>query len=171
MNVILIAALSVDGKIAERERQISLDWTSKEDTQFFVSKTKEAGTVIMGHRTFETIGKPLKGRRLLVMTSKARPPIGTTQEEGIVEFTNESPKKLLARLSQEGCSAVIVAGGASVYSAFLREGLVQELFLTIEPVLFGNGIPLMRDVDRINLKLIDYQCLNGQSVLLHYRII
>ncbi len=41
MKIILIAAISGNGMIAEREGQSSLDWTSKEDTKFFVEKTKE----------------------------------------------------------------------------------------------------------------------------------
>ena len=35
MQVVLIAAISADGKIAEEKDQSSLDWTSKEDTLFF----------------------------------------------------------------------------------------------------------------------------------------
>lgn len=171
MRVILLAAISADGKIAEREGQTSIDWTSKEDTRFFVEKTKEVGVVIMGRKTFETIGKPLKGRRLIVLTHEPVVCRDVSWPEGMVEFTNASPHQLIKRLENEGHNTVVVAGGASIYSQFLKQGLVTELFLTIEPVLFGQGIPFASDFDRINMKFMDIRQLGEQSVLLHFAIL
>ncbi len=173
LKVILLAAISADGKIAEQQGQTSLDWTSKEDTRFFVEKTKEVGVVIMGRKTFETFGKPLKGRRLIVLSRQERTKMTEKTErekKGTVEFTNEELSLLLSRLQNEGHDAVVVAGGASVYSQFLKQRLVTELFLTIEPVLFGQGISFASDFERVNMKLIETRLLGEQSVLLHYVI-
>lgn len=167
MYVSLIAAVSADGKIAQRAGQSSLDWTSKEDTQFFVSKTKEIGTVVMGRKTFETIGKPLKGRRLIVMTH-AKDGLPSSSEG--VEWTEDSPARLVARLDSEGVAGLAVCGGASVYSQFLRAGLVDDLYLTVEPVLFGDGVPLVSEIDRVNLEFVDSTMLGAASLLLHYRV-
>ncbi len=166
MNIWLIAAMSVDGKIAEAPDQISLDWTSKEDTQFFVQKTKEAGVVIMGRKTFDTIGKPLPGRRMIVMTRTIE---GKPEMEG-VEYTDETPEEIINGLKEEGIETVALAGGSSVYADFLRAGLVTDLFLTIEPVMFGSGIPLASGFDRVDLTLIDVVRLGEQSLLVHYQI-
>lgn len=165
MIVSLIAAVSADGKIAEREDQTSLDWTSKEDTKFFVSKTKELGTVVMGRKTYDTIGRPLKDRRNIVLTRTVSPePV-----EGI-EFTSESPAVLVDRLKSEGVQGVALIGGSSIYGQFLSAGLVDELFLTIEPVLFGTGVPLATGFERLNLALIHTERLGDHAVLLHYRV-
>ena len=163
MQVMLVAAMSVDGKIAESADQRSLDWTSKEDLKFFIEKTKECGVVVMGRKTFDTIGKPLKGRRVIVMTRSPH----ESDMEG-VEFTSEDPKTLVDRLQTEGHDKIAVAGGSMIYSLFLREGLVTDLYLTIEPVLFGSGVPLASDLDRIDLKLVETSLLGEQSVLLHF---
>lgn len=163
MIVTLIAAVSADGKIAQNAGQSSLDWTSKEDTQFFVSKTKEIGTVVMGRKTFETIGKPLKDRRTIVMSSA----VGMDD----VEWTSESPADLVARLEREGVTRIALCGGAAIYDAFLSAGLVDELFLTVEPVLFGGGVPLFANGTRINLKLLDTTKLGESAVLLHYHVL
>lgn len=164
MNVWLIAAVTADGKIAQTPGQSSLDWTSKEDTRFFIEKSKEAGVVIMGFKTFETIGKPLKGRRLIVLSWESQ----TSTMEG-VEFMNLAPKALIESLAAQGVTTVVVGGGASVYSQFLREGLVTDLFLTVEPHLFGNGIPLASGFERIDMRLVDVTRLGDQAVLLHYQ--
>ncbi|MCR4312099.1 MAG: thymidylate synthase [Candidatus Uhrbacteria bacterium] len=165
MNVSLIAAVSADGKIAERLNQSSLDWTSAEDTKSFVEKTKEIGTVIMGRKTFATIGKALKDRRLIVMTSN---PDSQPAIEG-VEYTSNDPKTLVQRLEQEGCTQIVVAGGSAIYGQFLAAGLVTDFFLTLEPVLFGQGVPLGENFPRVNLELVEIRQLNSRSILLHYR--
>ena len=178
MKTILIAAISADGKIAEQIDQNSTDWTSKEDLKFFVKKTKELGAVIMGRKTFETIGKALKGRRTIVLTRnpKALPtlPEGGRGGEGAqtsLEYTDKTPKAILTDLEESGQKGVVIAGGASIYTMFLKEGLVDELYLTVEPVIFGDkGIPLVRDVGRINLELIEKSDMGDQAVLLHYRV-
>ena len=97
MKIILIAAISADGKIAQSANQSSLDWTSKEDTAFFVAKTKEAGVVVMGSRTFETIGKPLKGRRLIVLSEQGGKggEVDEVDKVAQVEFRNQNPKELV----------------------------------------------------------------------------
>lgn len=166
MKIVLIAAVSADGKIAQTADQSSMDWTSKEDTKFFIEKTKELGTVIMGRKTFTTFNKPLKGRRLIVVTKN---PSAEPAMEG-VEYTADAPQALVTRLSAEGVTQLALAGGASVYGQFLAAGLVSECYLTIEPVLFGTGVPLAGGFDRLNLKLIEVSKLNDQAVLLHYAL-
>lgn len=166
MKISLIAAISADGKIAERTDQSSLDWTSKEDKKFFIEKTKEAGTVIMGRKTFATIGKPLKGRRLIILTrdtSKEKPMPG-------VEFTSLEPVELIKKLAHEGCASIALGGGASVYGQFLEAGLVTDVYLTIEPMLFGEGVPLASGFSRQKLTLESVKQLNPQTVLLHYTL-
>ncbi len=177
MKIILLAAISADGKIAESANQRSLDWTSKEDLKFFVEKTKEVGTLIVGRKTYETIGKPLKGRRMIVMSrllplTKGEAGRGSQGglAEGTVEFTQDAPKELLFRLSQEGCESVVIAGGSSIYSQFLKAGLVTDVYLTIEPVLFGEGVSFTDNIERINMKLVEVSRLGEDAVLFHYKI-
>lgn len=167
MTVTLIAAVSADGKIALEKDQVSLDWTSKEDTRFFVQKTKELGVVIMGRNTYETIGRPLKDRLNVIMT---RDLAGRESEPGVLEWTSDSPVEIIESLAKRGYEKVALCGGASVYSVFLSQGLVDDLYLTLEPVLFGQGIPLGSGFERIDLELEDSVPLGEQSVLLHYRV-
>ncbi len=52
-----------------------------------------------------------------------------------------APHKLLELLAQRGLGRVLVEGGGVTVSRFLREGALQRLFLTVAPVLVGNGVP------------------------------
>jgi dihydrofolate reductase len=164
MQVLLIAAITANGQIAQNVAQSSLDWTSKEDKKFFSEKTKEVGVVIMGRKTFETIGRPLKDRKLIVLTEKP----GEIMEG--VEYVNKPVKELLDDLGVRGIARVVIGGGSNVYSTFLREGLVTDVYLTIESLLFGQGIPLASGFDRIDMSLAEVTRLGEGTVLLHYTI-
>ncbi len=166
MQVSLVAAITLDGKIAEVSDQVSLDWTSKEDKRFFVQKTKEAGVLVMGRTTYETIGRPLPGRLNIVMTRSAG---DFTNEENILEYTAQSPEEILNQLSSRGFEHVVIAGGSQVYSLFVRAGLVTDYFITVEPILFGKGVPLIENISPTRLHLVEKKMLGEEAVLLHYK--
>lgn len=167
MRVILLAAITADGYIARSTNELA-NWTSKEDKVFFVSKTKEAGVMVMGRTTFETIGRPLKGRRILVMT---RNPKEYQPIAGQVEYLSLSPKELVEQEKAKGTEMLVIAGGSDIYRQFLADDLVTEMYLTVEPVLFGNGIPLARDFSEKKLQRLSVEVLGEQSVLIHYSVI
>ncbi|HYF96460.1 MAG TPA: dihydrofolate reductase family protein [Patescibacteria group bacterium] len=163
MKVILIAAVSADGFIA-KDSAHTADWTSKEDKKLFVELTKRAGVMIMGRNTYETIGQALPERLNIVYTSRLidNPEIQTTQEP---------PEQLVSRLDQEGFSEIALCGGQVIYDLFLNSGVVDEIYLTIEPKLFGHGITLSKTLNDLNLKLIGHKKLNDDTLNLHYEVI
>ncbi|HLZ14685.1 MAG TPA: dihydrofolate reductase family protein [Candidatus Saccharimonadales bacterium] len=170
MKVILIAALSADGLLARDSDDFSMDWTSPEDMKLFVRLTKEAGVMVMGARTFTTTiaaGRRLPGRKIVVYSSKSASAHNRTDP---TEFTAEPPETLLMRLAGEGYQCVAICGGSAVYDMFLRAGLIDELYLTFEPVLFGAGVSLAKSPLDIRLKLIANQQLNESTCMLHYEV-
>lgn len=164
MKVFLIAALTADGFIGRDASHLS-NWTSPEDKKRFISLTKAAGVMIMGARTFATIGRALPGRRTIVYTSHP----DTITAEG-VETTNEPPSALLARLKKEGVQGIAICGGASIYSLFMQANVVDELYLTIEPIVFGKGVPLFGTHLERQLALVETSQPNDHTVFLHYRV-
>ena len=161
----LIAAITVDGFIGRSADHLA-DWTSPEDKKLFIAKTKEAGVMVMGSKTFSTIGRALPGRKTIVYTS--RPESFAPLEN--VEATNESPAELVARMEQAGAAGLAICGGASIYSLFMEAGVVDELYLTVEPLAFGTGVPLFGNSLEDQLELLDSEKLNGNTVLLHYAV-
>ena len=163
INVFIIVAQSIDGFIGPKEHANSMSWTSGADKLFFKKKTKEAGVIIMGRTTFDTIGHALPDRRMIVYTSR---PLNI---EG-VETTQESPKDLLNRLESEGLSSVAICGGSSIYSLFLEANLVQNIFITLEPILFGEGIRIFNTAITKKLELLSSTTLDPNTLLLEYKI-
>jgi dihydrofolate reductase len=172
MHVFIIAAETADGFIAKADNQNSMEWTSKADKDFFVQKTKEAGVVVMGRKTFDTIGKPLKGRHIIILTRGpvSQPPHTDSPESGTIEYSNESPADLLARLETAGTKTVAIAGGAAIYELFLQSGLVDTVYVTQEPVRFETGIRMCSDEMRQRFSLVSSTQLEGDTLLLEYTI-
>lgn len=167
MKITLVAAMGADGRIATDRDQLT-DWTSQEDKRFFVMKTKEAGVVIMGRRTFQTIGEPLAERLNIVMTRQEAP---FDDVPGVVECTRESPNAVVRSLESRGYTEAVVAGGREIFSAFLDANLVTDIYLTIEPLIFGEGVPFVEGIRSKRLQLLSVDKLGEQSVLLHYVVL
>ncbi|MEK7519250.1 MAG: dihydrofolate reductase family protein [Patescibacteria group bacterium] len=163
MTTFIIAALTADGLIAKNLEAPSTDWTSKEDKEFFTRRTKEAGVVVMGQNTYETIGRPLKDRFNIVY-SKDR------QYEG-VEVTQKEPRELIEDLEKRGYKEVAICGGATIYTMFMEAGVVDKLYLTITSVVFGSGMNLFnKELDK-HLELVSVEKLGPQTILLEYNAI
>ena len=135
----------------------------------FVQVTRRAGVVIMGRTTYELLPAPLAGRLIIVLTTH---PASQPAQPGSVEFMSGAPKDIIAALEVRGYAEAVVAGGASVYQTFLEAGMVNELWLTIEPLLFGDGLPLLhRELPEMGMRLLDVVRLADSTVQLKYRVL
>ena len=147
VNTFIIVATSADGFIAKDPKEPSTNWTSKEDKTHFIETTKKAGTIVMGLNTFKTIGKALPGRRNIVYSEQII-------EVPNIETTSLAPKELIEKLEKEGVKDLAVCGGATIYTMFLKSGLINKIYLTIEPIIFGSGIKLFNEPIEQKFKLI-----------------
>ncbi len=161
MKTFLIAAITADGFIAKNSAHMP-SWTSKEDKKFFVERTKQAGVVIMGSKTFEVMGRPLKDRLNIVYS---RDP--NKKYEG-AEVTNKPPAELLRDLEARGFHEAAICGGSNIYTMFLKAGLLDTLYITIEPLLFGSGVTILNEPVEAHLKLVSSKMLSDNVVLLEY---
>lgn len=161
-------AATLDGKIAKHATQFA-DWTSKADKKIFVAETKKAGVIIMGETTYDTIGRPLPGRLNVVLSLE---PEKRENIPDILEFTKKLPRELLADLAKRGFETAILGGGATINGLFLKENLIDEIWLTIEPKIFGDGISLFKGADMdLNLKLISVEKIDENVLQARYEII
>ena len=170
MKVTVLMVMTLDGKTAKNSDQPNSSWISKADAKLFRDKTKAAGVIIMGNNTYQTIGRHLPSRLNIVITNEPESQVAIPDQ---LEFTNDEPGKILRNLKSRNFKEVIICGGAEINSLFLLDDLIDELWLTIEPKLFGRGLGLFNrmDLDQ-NLELItDPERLGVNSVLLKYRVI
>lgn len=162
------AAITLDGKIARHERE-HVDWTSPEDKEFFQSQLDGSDVAVLGNNTYQTLPRPATERNRIVFTRS----IADQKREGdhllYVNPTGTDVAALLASYDN-----VAVCGGGAVYAWFIQHDLLDEFYLTIEPVVFGTGISLFGEgkVD-FNLQLAEVKQLNewGTVLLVYKKVI
>ena len=165
MKVILIMAQTMDG-IISRSSDEFIDWTGSADKKMFMQITKEAGVVIMGSKTFDTIGKPLPGRKNMVLTRNSS---RISNYDNLV-YTKKDPQTLLNNLSEEGFNKVAVIGGSQINSLFAEHNLIDEIIMTVAPKIFGTGLSLFNVSLDMNLKLLTTEILEENFILMHYAV-
>lgn len=114
-RVVLVAAVASNGVIGADG---AMPWDLPEDLVHFRNVT-QGNTVVMGRRTFESIGRPLPKRTNIVIT---RQPDWTADGVTVVHSFEEA---LAAAQAHEG--NVMVVGGAQVYAAAMARADLQVL--------------------------------------------
>ena len=166
VKVSVYIATSFDGFIARNDG--ALDWLDKANSN--VPKGEDCGfqafidsidTLIMGRKTYEKVlsfGQWPYGCTPAVILSRGKISFPSNLP-GTVTHSSESPQDLLKRLSNEGVTHVYVDGGSTI-QRFLSAGLIDEITVTVIPVLIGSGIPLFGSVDKdinlVHLRTITY---------------
>ncbi len=165
MKIILLMAVTIDGMIARDSMQL-VDWTGSADKKYFVYVTKKAGVMIMGSKTFDTIGKVLPGRRNIVMTRDKK---RKSTDKNLI-FTDQTPTGIVEDLEAQGYNCATLIGGSVANTLFIKENLISEVHVTIVPRLFGKGLALFDETMDIHLELMDVEKINGTHILLKYKV-
>ena len=121
VKTILVAAIAENGVIG---RDNALPWRIKSDLQYFKAVTM-GKPIVMGRKTYESIGKPLPGRTNIVVT---RDP--TFSAPGVVTAHTIGEAMTLARedARQRGADAVAVIGGTEIFRQTIADA--DRLVLT-----------------------------------------
>ncbi len=174
MKVALVMVSSLNGKITRGDDPSVTHWSSEEDQKLFAALIAKARLILMGRQTYEAGRERIKlqpGKLRIVLTrqpERFRDQAVTNQ----LEFTKEKPKELIKRLEAQGYKELLLVGGGKVNVMFLKEHLVSEIHLTIEPLLFGYGTPLVAEgLFDVPLQLVKIKRLNKNGTLhLTYKV-
>jgi dihydrofolate reductase len=113
MGWIAIAAMSLNRAIGMGNR---IPWHLPEDFQWFKRMTT-GHTLVMGRKTFESIGRPLPNRRTLILSRSAFNHPGTTTISKLSEINAPPGQK------------IFICGGAEIYRIALP--YCGDLYLTL----------------------------------------
>ncbi len=158
--------MTLDGRIAKDHNHFT-NWTSPEDKTFMRALLARCDVIVVGHNTYKTAQKPLSKRNCIVLTRSVNEPKRSLPN---LLFCNPEKTNLAGLISSLGHHRVAVLGGTQTYTYFLKHNLLDDLYLTIEPVVFGTGLPLFEGTFNIRrLRLVSTRKLNTTgTLLLHY---
>lgn len=174
MRIILAVVASADGRITGPKGEQPHAWASTEDQEYFQKLIREHGVVIIGRNTYLVHRKQLKltpNIRRIVMTADPGK-MKKDEVKGRLEFLSLSPTRLVRALQKGGYRQAVLAGGPRLSAAFIKAKLVTELHITIEPKLFGAGLPILDgNLGQTRLKLSSVKQLNKSgTLLLRYKV-
>ncbi len=167
MKTILIFVSSLDGKVTKwGEPNVRL-WSSHQDQDYYKKVWDESRLIVMGSSTFNAdTFNPSPDHQIIIMTGHPDR-YKSFEVPGQMEFTNETPVDLSSRFVTRGHQQMLVVGGPHIATSFLKEQLIDELWLTIEPKIFGTGENFATDAKLdIDLRLIQSEKVNEQGTLI-----
>lgn len=160
-------AITVNGYIATPSHETP--W-SNEEWNSYRTIVQATGNVIIGKKThdvmketgeFKNIGNPFT----VIVTSGG-------QKTDFNFAVAKSPQEALQILEGKGFTTALIGGGGVLNSSFLKAGLVNELYLDVEPLIFGKGIKLFADDDFTEkLELLETKNLSKNTIQLHYKVV
>jgi dihydrofolate reductase len=172
MNRVFIAT-SIDGYISDENGAI--DWLhsipNPENTDMGYSEfMADIDALVIGRTTFQTVlsfdidwpyQKPVF---VLSTTLKSVPKV----LEDRVFIVNGSIKEILDHIHSKGYQNLYIDGGRTIQS-FLKEDLVDEMIITVIPILLGGGTSLFGELEHpLNFKCIETKVYLDQVVQNHF---
>ena len=145
-QVVLYIAMSLDGYIAKPNDDLGfLSIVEKEGEDYgYTDFVSTIDTVILGRKTYDwvmnQVGEfPHADKTAYIITRAARPAIGKTV------FYTGGLTGLVRKLKAEDGQNIYCDGGAEVVNELLKNGLLDELIISVIPILVGNGTRLFKD--------------------------
>ena len=184
-NLIFFMHTSLDGFVAGLNGE--MDWIKVDDAMFdFVATmTDKADTALYGRVTYEMMQSywPKAGEKpnatkhdiehstwynkvSKVVLSKTINDSGLHNTKVISDQLSENINKL----KQQDGKNILIFGSPSASQSLLNEGLIDEFWLFVNPIILGQGKPLFKDITRANkLKLVESKTFACGVIALHYK--
>jgi dihydrofolate reductase len=183
-NLIFFMHTSLDGFVAGLNGE--MDWIKFDDAMFdFVATmTDQADTALYGRVTYEMMQNywPKAGEQLnatkhdkehsnwynnvsKVVLSK------TIQETGLhkTKVIGDQLSDNINKLKQQDGKNILIFGSPGASQSLLNEGLIDEFWLFVNPIILGQGMPLFKDITgRTKLKLSESKTFACGVIALHY---
>lgn len=175
-KISVFIATSIDGYIAKKDGDIewlttfSLPTHENEDKDCGFSKFySDVDVLVMGRNSYEVVSNfdtwPYEGKRVVVLSSKL-----TSVCEKAKLFKGDIPH-LIEKLHADGIKHIYVDGGVTI-SQFLNMGLIDQMIISIIPVVLGAGIPLFSKINSDKwCRLISSQVYSNGLVQLRYDLV
>ncbi len=189
-KLIMKMSVSVDGFVGGPNGE--LNWifkTSDEHSKAWaVGQTREAGLIIMGRQSFETMApywptstdafaQPMNEIPKAVFTQNGfkgidfgNAPSPAAASWANAKILNGDLTDRIKELKAEGGKPIIAIGGAGFMKNLIATGLVDEYLLVTHPIALGAGLPIFSGLSQpLDLKLIDVKAFPGGIIAHTYQ--
>jgi len=167
MKIVLYMAMTVNGIIARENDETP--WSDAE-WKAYISEVKKIRTLIVGRRTYEIMKESDNFKKLgnpfVIVLTKMK--VKNRENFAFVSSVDAA----IELVKKKKISRVLLGGGSTTNTEFIKRNLVDEMIVDVEPIIFGSGIPLFKEnYSELNLKLLNTKKISKNEVQLHYRVV
>jgi dihydrofolate reductase len=180
-KVIFFMLISLDGFYEGPNHDLNWHHVDDEFNEFAIAQLNTVDTLLFGRVTYE------------MMASYWPTPAAVTDDPIVAKKMNSLPKivfsKTLSRIDWQNTKVIknnvveeilklkqqpgrdlIIFGSSDLAVTFIKNGLIDEYRVMVNPVALGNGKSLFNGIDdKLNLKLINTKRFSSGNVLLYYQ--
>jgi len=167
-EIVLYSASSFDGYIARKNGDI--DWLFSDADYGYQEFYDSIDTTLTGHNTYKQIKFfdefPYPGKTNYIFGK----PSGIPDDNPVI-FVSDDMINFVQQLKKERGKKIWLVGGGQLNSTLWNTGFIDEIILSVHPILLGEGIPLFagNPVER-TLKLIHTKSFESGLVQMTYRV-
>lgn len=159
-------AMSVNGMIAKENDDTP--W-SDEIWKNYYKTAKRFKAIIVGRRTYDLMNSVNEfgkiGNPFVIVLSHQK------KDKNQKHTFLQDPNQAIELLNKKKFKEVLLGGGGTVNGLFMKENLIDEIYLDIEPKVFEKGIHLFGDSDfDADLKLLNVKKISKNLIQLHYKV-
>ncbi|HDZ17627.1 hypothetical protein LCGC14_1469510 [marine sediment metagenome] len=167
-KIILYIATSLDNFIAKKDGNV--DWLFHDKDYGYNNFYESIDTTLMGNNTYKQVSGlgefPYKEKCNYVFTRSRN-----INRAPFVKFFNENVKSFVEELKNQSGKNIWLIGGSEINSYFFENHLVDELIISIHPIILGSGIPLLsKNEVVITLELMATNTYDTGLTQLHYLV-
>lgn len=175
---------SLDGFVAGPNGEMNWIKVDEEMFDFVATMTDKADTALYGRITYEMMQSywPTAAEHPNASKHDKEHSAWYNKVSKIVLSKTISEKELynttvisdhlvdnINKIKQQNGKNILIFGSPSASHSLLSQGLIDEFWLFVNPILLGHGIPLFKDVNEITkLKLIETKTFSAGVIALHY---
>lgn len=169
-KIILGLAVSLDGFIEGPNGEY--DWCFTDQDYGLAEFFKRIDTAFIGRKSYEVLlaNKDVEPDWMPKVKEYIFSNTLTDLNDGAIVISGDFEPAVKDIKSQEG-KDIWLFGGASLTASLMNAGLVDELWLSVHPILLGAGKPLFQNIkDRVQLELLESKTYDTGLVSVKYAI-
>jgi len=180
-KVFLFMMVSLDGYFEGPNHDLSWHNVDEEFNDFAIAQTDKVSTLLFGRRTYELMASywptelaeddPIVAKQ---MNATAKIVFSHTLDKADWQNTTlvkDNAAEVVRKLKAETGNDIGIYGSNKLCVNLMRDNLVDEFRIMINPVAIGDGTPLFKGIEKqVGLKFVGSKAFENGNVLLTYRL-
>lgn len=182
-KVIVFNLVTVDGFFEGPKGFGDLSWHNVDDefNEFAINQLKTIDTLIFGRKTYEMMAsywptsQGMKDSPIVSKLMNDIPKLVFSKTLTNLSWSNSSLamgeiETVIKSIKGRAAKDIFILGSGNITNVLLKQGLVDEIRLIINPLLLGSGTLMFKD-NKAKLRLLKAKTFNNGNILLYYKVL